>query len=90
MAAWHAPKVSQAGFISSPRIWAAVLAVATTTVVTLALSASQPASLSTALLVSLGSMQTAEDALAITMGVFILAGLGEPVRRLFAKAGVGE
>jgi hypothetical protein len=84
--AWSSPKVASAGFVSSPRIWAAVIAVTLTTLVTLAIQASQPASLATALLVSLGSMQTARDAVAIIIGVLIVAAMGEPVRRVRAKS----
>jgi hypothetical protein len=88
--AWCAPKVAAAGFVSSPRLLAAVLSVVLTTAVTLTLKASQPASLSTALLVSLGSMQTRRDAFAITIAVLILAAVGEPLRRQFAKTRVAE
>jgi hypothetical protein len=68
------------------RLWAAVLAVVITTAATLTLKASQPASLSTTLLVSLGSMQTRHDAIAIAAAVVLMAAIGEPVRRQFAKA----
>ena len=88
--AWSAPSVTTAGFVSSPRLWAAVLAVVFTTATTLALKANQPASLATTLLVSLGAMQTKRDALTIVIAVLILAAIGEPVRRRFAKAGVGQ
>lgn len=80
--AWSSPKVASAGFVAGPRIWAAVIAVTVTTLVTLAIRASQPASLSTALLVALGSMQTAKDAVAIVAAVLIMAAVGEPLRRL--------
>lgn len=79
--AWNSPKVAMAGFVSSPRLWAAVMAVVITTGVTLALKATQPACLSTTLMVSLGSMQRAQDALAIIIGVLLLTVLGEPYRR---------
>lgn len=88
LAAWSAPKVASAGFVSSPRLWAAVLSVAVTTFVNLVLKASQPASLSTTLLVSLGAMQTGRDAIAIVLAVLIMAAVGEPVRRQFAKASI--
>ena len=84
-AAGNAPKVASAGFVSSPRLWAAVVAVAITTLVTLALKANQPAAMATTLLVTLGSMQRARDAAAIAVGVLILAIVGIPVRRQFAK-----
>jgi HPP family len=88
LSAWNAPKVGSADFVSSPRLWAAVLAVAITTLLTLVLKASQPAALSTTLLVSLGSMQRGRDAVAIIVGVVILAVVGEPIRRKFEKLGV--
>jgi hypothetical protein len=86
--AWNAPKVASAGFVSAPRLWAAVVAVAITTAVTLIAKASQPASLSTALIVTLGSMQTRRDAVSIVIAVLILAAVGEPFRRQFAKTRV--
>jgi len=87
--AWNAPAVSVAGFVSPPRLAAAALAVVLTIATTLALKANQPASLATALLVSLGTMQTARDAIAMVIAVLILAAIGEPVRRFYAKEGVG-
>lgn len=80
------PKVMSAGFVPAARLWAALLAVVLTTFVTLALHASQPASLATTLLVALGSMQTSRDAAAIVISVLVLAAAGEPVRRLRLKA----
>lgn len=85
-AAAASPKVATAGFVAGPRLWAALLSVVLTTLITLVLRASQPASLSTTLLVSLGSMQTARDAAAIVIAVLILAAAGEPLRRLRLKA----
>jgi hypothetical protein len=75
------PKVASAGFVPGPRMWAAVVAVTLTTLATLAMHAAQPASLSTTLLVSLGSMQTARDAVAIIAAVLLMAAIGEPLRR---------
>jgi hypothetical protein len=88
--AWQAPVVTTAGFISTARLGAATLAVVITVISTLALKANQPASLATALLVSLGSMQKGRDALAIVIAVLLLAAIGEPIRRVFAKEGVGR
>lgn len=82
--AWDSPKVAQAGFVAGPRIWVAVIAVTLTTFATLLLRASQPASLSTTLVISLG-VQTARDAWALLAGVLIIAALGEPLRLLSAK-----
>ena len=90
LAAWNAPKVASTGFVTSARLWAAVLSVVITTAATLSLKASQPASLSTTLLVSLGSMQTMRDAAAIAIAVLIIAAVGEPLRRQFALARVAD
>lgn len=87
--AWDAPVVTTAKFVPLVRLAAAALAVVLTVATTLALKANQPASLATALLVSLGSMQTARDAVAIIIAVLILAAIGEPVRRFYAEEGVG-
>lgn len=83
--AWRSPKVMAAGFVPGPRMWAAVVATSLTALFCLALHASQPASLSTALLITLGSMQTARDAAAIAIGVAIVAAVGAPVRLQRAK-----
>jgi CBS domain-containing membrane protein len=83
--AWGSPKVSVAGAVAAPRVWAALIAVVLTTGGTLAIRAGQPASLSTSLLVSLGSMQTARDAVAIIISVLMIAAIGEPLRRQRAK-----
>lgn len=85
--AWSSPKIGASGFVASPRLWAAVIAVGLTTLATLALRAGQPASLSTSLLVSLGSMQSGRDAVAIAVAVLIIAAVGAPVRRRRARAG---
>jgi len=79
--AWGSPKVTAVDAVPMPRMWAALLSVVLTTLVTLLLSASQPASLATTLLVSLGIMQTGRDAAAIVISVLILAAAGEPIRR---------
>ncbi len=84
--AWSSPKVAASGFITSSRLWAGVVAVGLTTLLTLALKAGQPAALSTTLLVSLGSMQSARDAVAIAAAVLIVAAVGAPVRRRRAEA----
>lgn len=87
--AWNAPVVTTAKVVPLARLAAAAIAVVLTVAATLALKANQPASLATALLVSLGSMQTPRDAFAIVVAVLILAAIGEPVRRFYAKEGVG-
>jgi CBS domain-containing membrane protein len=88
LSAWAAPKVASAGLVSSPRLWAVVLSAALTAALTILLKATQPAALSTTLLVSLGSMQTARDAVAVIIGVLIIVIVGEPVRRLSLNLGV--
>ena len=76
---WHALPVSTAG-VPFHRIWAAVAAVGLTVFVNLLLHASQPAALSTALLVSLGIMQSPRDAAILMGGVVLMILLGEPIR----------
>ena len=83
--AWNSPGVASARFVSPARLWASVIAVLLTTLLTLLLSASQPASLATALLIALGVMQTARDAACLAAGVLIVAVTGEPLRRLRLK-----
>ena len=80
-----APNVISTGIVSTERLWAVAIAAAITTLVTLILEAGQPAALATTLLVSLGSMQTLRDAVAIVAGVLIIAAIGEPVRRFRLK-----
>jgi HPP family len=86
LSAWNAPQVMSAGFVAPARIWATALAAGLTTVGTLALKARQPAASATALLISLGAMQTERDAWAIVVGTLIVAALGEPLRRLRIQA----
>jgi len=78
--AWWLPAVSQNG-VPLHRIWAAVLASALTVFFTLLARASQPAALSTTLLISLGIMQTPPDAVIIMAAVVLMILVGEPLRR---------
>ena len=82
LGAWSAPNVLSAGVVSANRLWATTLAATLTTLLTFLLKAGQPAALATALLVSLGAMQTGKGALAIVLGVVIIAAIGEPLRRV--------
>jgi hypothetical protein len=82
---FDAPKVASAGFVPGVRVWAIALAVALTAAGTLLAKARQPAATATAMLVALGSMQTARDAGAIVAGIALIAVLGEPVRRIRAR-----
>ena len=83
--AWAEPNVISSGIVSTKRLWAGALAASVTTFVTLILKAGQPAALATTLLISLGSMQTRRDAIAIIVGVLIMTAIGEPVRRFGLK-----
>jgi len=76
---WQAPPVSTAG-VPFPRIWAAVVAAGLTVFINLLLRASQPAALSTALLVALGIMQSPRDAAILMGGVVLMLVFGEPIR----------
>lgn len=75
----HVASVSSAG-VPSPRIWAAAVAALITVLGTLLLRASQPAALSTTLLISLGTMQKPIDAAVIAVAVLLMVLFGEPVR----------
>jgi|SRR6185437_12515026 len=83
--AWAAPNVIAAGFVTTTRLWAVVVAGVLTTSLNLILKASQPAALATTLLVSLGAMQTGRDAVAIILGILIITAIGEPLRRYRLK-----
>lgn len=78
---WSTPPVSNAG-VPLHRVWAGVIAAALTVLFTLLLRASQPAAVSTTLLVSLGIMQSPQDAGILMGGVIIMIVLGEPLRLL--------
>lgn len=86
MHAWGSPKVASAGFVAGTRIWTATIAVALTTLGTLLLRASQPAAPATSLVIALGSMETRRDAIAIVIGILLIAALGEPLRRIRLKS----
>jgi len=79
--AWNTPKLLPLGILSTDRMWAVVIAAFLTTLANLLLKSGQPAAISTTLLVTLGAMQTRRDALAIVAGVFLIAIIGEPIRR---------
>lgn len=78
--AWHAPSVSSLG-VPLPRVWAGTLAAMLTVFGTLLIRATQPAALSTSLLVSLGVMQTIKDAAIILIAIALMIVIGEPIRR---------
>lgn len=79
--AWNTPKPMVADRFTFVRVAACALAVALTALFTLLAKAGQPAAYATAILVAIGSMQTAKDALVIALAVLILGIVGEPIRR---------
>lgn len=82
--AWYAPVVSSHGVVPA-RIGSAAIAALFTVIGTLLLKASQPAALSTTLLIALGTMQKPIDAGIIMAAVLLMTVLGEPVRLLRLK-----
>jgi hypothetical protein len=87
--AWWAPEVTISG-VPLLRVWAAVAAASLTVLGTIALDASQPAALSTTLLVALGKMQTWHAAAAIIAAVLLMTVVGEPLRRLRVQQNVNR
>jgi HPP family len=85
MHAWTSPNAISTAIVTTERLYAAVIAATLTTLLTLLVKAGQPAALATSLLVSLGSMQSRRDAIAIIGGVVIITAIGEPLRRLRLK-----
>lgn len=77
--AWGSPGLSS-GTLGWPRIGAVVVAAGVTVAVTLLIRATQPAALSTTLLIVLGAMQKWQDGFLIMGGVLIMLICGEPVR----------
>jgi len=82
--AWHSPSISS-GTVTMQRLGAAVLAAALTVLLTLLVKATQPAALSTTLLVSLGTLQGRADALYIMAAVVLMTITGAPLRRWRAE-----
>jgi len=78
--AWTAPSVSSQG-VPLPRVWAATLASLFTVFLTLILKATQPAALSTTLLVALGVMQTLRDGALILAAFVLITLIGSPLKR---------
>ena len=81
---WWAPAASL-GDIRLARVACATLAGLLTVLGTLLLRATQPAALSTTLLIALGVMQRKRDALIIMAGVLLMVAVGEPLRRWRAR-----
>lgn len=78
--AFAAPALSIHG-VPLVRVFSVVIAGFLTVVGTLLLKATQPAALSTTLLVALGTMQTWPAILGIACGVLLIVAVGEPIRR---------
>ncbi len=78
---WQAPAISSAG-VPLPRVWAATLATLLTVFGTLLLGVTQPAAISTSLLIASGTLQTPRDAAVIPAAVLLMTAVGEPVRRM--------
>ncbi|HTV09205.1 MAG TPA: HPP family protein [Candidatus Aquilonibacter sp.] len=78
--AWWAPAVSN-GHVRFPRVEAAVVSAGLTVLVTLLLRATQPAAISTTLLISLGLMQQWKDGVMLMVAVLLMTMAGEPMRR---------
>ncbi len=76
------PGVAVSGHIVAARLWATVLAMGLTTLVTILLRAPNPAAGATTLLVSLGLFRTWRDAVVVVVGVLIVAVVGDALRRL--------
>jgi len=81
---WAAPSVSAHG-VPLDRVWAATVAAMLTVFGTLLVRATQPAALSTTLLIALGIMQTVRDGIIIMLAVLLITAIGEPLRRWRAK-----
>ena len=77
---WSFPAVSNYN-ISLARVWAAVIATLLTVFGTMLARATQPAALSTTLVVATGSMQKLEDGPIIMAAILLLTAIGEPLRR---------
>jgi hypothetical protein len=83
--AGQAPPICESG-IALPRVWAASIAATLTVVVTLVARATQPAALSTTLLVALGTMPQWRDGFFIMGAVLLITVLGTPIRNLRLRA----
>ena len=78
---WSVAPVSTTG-VPLHRVAAGVLAAGLTAFATLLLRASQPAALSTTLLIALGIMQAPKDAAILIGAVVLMVLFGEPIRLL--------
>ena len=79
--AFKDPVTLQAKELTGARLGAAVVALTLTLLLTLLLTAHHPPAGATTLLTALGSIQTAQDAINLMIGVLIVALVGEFVRK---------
>ncbi len=84
--AWYLPTTNANAYPTVARVCAATIAVFATVLLNLLLKSGQPAALATALLITLGNMQTSASALWIFVGVLIITVVGEPIRRVRLRA----
>lgn len=87
--AWSLPAVS-VGHIALARVGAATLATLLTVLGTMLAKATQPAALSTTLLVALGTLQRPKDAGVIIAAVTLMSAFGEPIRSWRQRTGGGH
>jgi hypothetical protein len=80
--AWNAPAVLTSKELALVRVFAAVIAMVATIGIAPLLRASHPPAAATTLLITLGSLQTFNDALNIMIGVITVAVVGELLRRV--------
>lgn len=80
-ASWAAQPPSLNG-VPLVRVLAVVVATALTVFVTMLLRASQPAAISTSMLITMGIMSAPRDAIVIMAGVILMIAVGEPLRRI--------
>jgi HPP family len=82
-----APSVLATGKLTPIRVWASVLAIVLNLLAGLVLKASHPPAAATTLLFSLGGFKpTPDEAIVVTIGVLIVAIIGEILRQLRLKA----
>ncbi len=78
--AWHTPSIT-AGPVTMDRVAAATIAALLTVLGTLLARATQPAALSTTLVIATGTMQRPEDGFIIMAAIVLITVVGEPLRR---------
>jgi hypothetical protein len=80
--AWNEPVVLVDQTLTAPRVGASMVALLLAMLLGMLLRASHPPAAATVLLITLGSMKTQEQLIALAIGVVILGVAGEAVRRL--------